>query len=161
MFQMSLPWWEFIVRAAVVYAALLIFVRLSGKRAVGEFTAFDFVVLMLISESAQGALNGGDGSVPGGLVLVATLVTLNYGVGALSARSQRVDRLLEGEPVVLIRNGVIRHAALKRENVPISDLDEAMRRAGLKDCAQVELAMLETNGEITMIKRASEEQDED
>jgi len=153
MFDMSLPWWEFLVRAAIIYCALLVFMRLSGKRAVGEFTAFDFVVLMLISESAQGALNGGDGSIPGSILLVATLVSLNYAVGAWSARSPRFDKLLEGEPVVLIRNGVIRHAALKRENVPISDLDAALRREGLKDCTLVELAMLETNGEITVIKR--------
>jgi uncharacterized membrane protein YcaP (DUF421 family) len=153
MFELSLPWWEFIARASMVYVALLIFVRISGKRAVGEFTPFDFVVLIMLSESAQGALTGGDQSVPGGLLLVATLVGLNYLVAALSARSRHVDRLLEGEPVMLVRHGRILKGALKRENLPLSDLQEALRKAGLADATGVELAMLETNGEITVVKK--------
>ena len=157
MFELSLPWWEFIARAAIVYIALLAFLRLSGKRSVGEFTPFDFVVLILLSESAQGALTGGDASVPGALLLVATLVGLNYLVGALSARFKSVDRLVEGEPVVLVRHGKILHAALTRENVPISDLEESFRKNGLIDASNVELAMLETNGEITVVQRKSAE----
>ncbi len=157
MFELSLPWWEFIARAATIYIALLAFVRLSGKRSVGEFTPFDFVVLILLSESAQGALTGGDESIPGAILLVATLVGLNYLVGALSARFQSVDKLVEGEPVVLVRHGRILHGALKRENVPMSDLEESFRMNGLIDASTVELAMLETNGEITVVQRKSTE----
>jgi len=154
MFEMSLPWWEFLLRAAAIYIALLIFLRLSGKRSVGEFTPFDFVVLILLSESAQGALTGGDESIPGALLLVATLVGLNYLVGLLSARFKSVDKLVEGEPVVLVRHGKILHRALKRENVPISDLEESLRKNGLTNASTVELAMLETNGEITVVQKA-------
>lgn len=151
MLELSMPWWEFVVRAAMIYVALLVFVRLSGKRAVGEFTPFDFVVLILLSESAQGALTGGDESIPGALLLVATLVGLNYLVGLLSARFRGVDRLVEGEPVVLVRHGKILLGALKRQNVSIADLEEALRKNGLNDARTVELAMLETSGEITVV----------
>ncbi len=151
MLELSMPWWEFLVRAATIYVALLVFVRLSGKRAVGEFTPFDFVVLILLSESAQGALTGGDESIPGAILLVGTLVGLNYLVGVLSARFRGVDKLVEGEPVVLVHHGRILYGALKRENVPISDLEESLRKNGLTDATTVELAMLETNGEITMV----------
>ena len=155
MFELSLPWWEFLVRAAAIYIALLVFVRISGKRAVGEFTGFDLVVLILLSESAQGALTGGDESIPGALLLVATLVGLNYLVGLLSSRSRSIDKLIEGEPVALVRDGKVLYRALKRENVPISDLEEAFRRAGLTEATAVQLAVLETNGEITVVKTDS------
>ena len=153
MFDLSLPWWELVARAAMMYAALLVLVRLSGKRTVGEFTAFDLLVVMLLAESSQGALGGGDESVSGSLVTAATLVALNFAVGFVSARSKAVDKLVEGEPVVLIRNGKVLTAALRRNNVPESDLGEALRMQGVKEHADVEIAMLETNGKITVIEK--------
>src|SRR5688500_6980674 len=98
MFTFDEPWWQLIARAVIVYIVLMILVRLSGKRTVGEFTPFDLVVVLLIAEASQGALTGGDNSIPGGLVLAATLIAINYGVGFVSARSQRFDALVEGEP---------------------------------------------------------------
>jgi hypothetical protein len=74
MFDMEAPWWEFILRAGVVYVALLVMVRVSGKRTVGQFTPFDLVVVMLLSEAVSGSINGQDGSLPGGLIAGATLV---------------------------------------------------------------------------------------
>lgn len=153
MFDLSAAPWEFALRGAMVYFALMILVRLSGKRTVGEFTPFDMVVVLLLAESTQGALTGGDQSVPGALIVCATLVALNFAIGFVSARSKTVDKLVEGEPVVLMRNGKELPGALRRNNVPPSDLEEALRHAGIAERAQVAFAVLETDGEISVVKR--------
>ncbi len=88
MFDFGEPWWQLVARAVIVYIVLMVLARLSGKRTVGEFTPFDLVVVLLISEATQGALTGSDHSVPGGLLLAATLIGVNYGVGFASARSK-------------------------------------------------------------------------
>jgi uncharacterized membrane protein YcaP (DUF421 family) len=118
MFDLSLPWWQFIVRGALVYLALMLFLRFSGKRTVGEFTPFDLLVVILVGETAQGALTGGDESVLGALIVAATLVSLNYLIGFASARSQLIDKLVEGEPVVIVRNGRVLKEVMRRNNSP-------------------------------------------
>ena len=153
MFGLDQPWWHLVVRAVVVFVALMILVRLSGKRTVGEFTPFDLVVVLLIAEAAQGALTGGEESLPGGLILATTLIAINYGVGFLSARNQWFDKLVEGEPVVLVHQGRRLDQALRRNNVPVSDLEEAIRKAGFGHDKEVGLAILETDGEITVLPR--------
>lgn len=157
MFSLSQPWWEFVVRGALIYVVILFLVRLSGKRTVGEFTPFDLVVVILIGESTQGALTGGDESVLGAPLVAATLIALNQLLGYLSARSNTVDRLLEGEPVLLVRNGRVLHKALRANNLPVSDLEESVRKQGLASMDEVALAMLETNGEITVVPRHHED----
>ena len=153
MFDLSLPWWQFIVRGALVYLALMLFLRCSGKRTVGEFTPFDLLVVILVGETAQGALTGGDESVLGALIVAATLVALNYLIGFASARSQLIDKLVEGEPVVIVRNGRVLKEVMRRNNLPQTDLEEAMRKSQVTDPSDVAIAMLETNGEITVIKK--------
>jgi uncharacterized membrane protein YcaP (DUF421 family) len=155
MWTTSAPWWEYVLRGAVVYVALMLLIRIAGKRTMGEITPFDLIVILLVGESAQGALLGNDHSVTAGLLVAGTLVLLNFTTGFVSARSRRFDRLVEGEPVVLVRDGELRERALKRENIPLSDLDEAIRMAGLARRSDVGLAMLETNGRITIVPRAS------
>lgn len=153
MFSLSAPWWEFVARGAFIYLVILFLVRLSGKRTVGEFTPFDLVVVILIGESTQGALTGGDESVFGAPIVAATLIALNALAGYLSARSRIVDRLLEGEPVLLARDGVVLQRALRANNLPATDLEEAVRKQGLASLDEVALAVLETNGEITVVPK--------
>jgi hypothetical protein len=74
MFDMDLPWWEFVVRGAVVYLALLVMVRLSGRRTISQLTPFDLLVVMLLSEAVSNGMSGGDNSVGGGLIIAATLI---------------------------------------------------------------------------------------
>lgn len=131
MWEMSAPWWQFPLRAVLVYLVLLVLVRLSGKRTLGQFSAFDIIVLMLVAEAAQGPLTGNDHSLPGGLLVVATLIALNYGLAWWSTRSRGVDVLLEGEPVVLLRHGREICGRIRAHHIPAGDFDEAMRRAGL------------------------------
>lgn len=147
--------WEFVIRAVIVYFSIMLLLRLSGKRTVGEFTAFDMIVILLISESTQGALIASDESITGALIVCATLVGLNFLTAFLSTRFVAVDKLVEGQPVVLIHKGKVFVEALRRNNVPMSDLKEALRQHGASAVGQVALAVLETDGTISVIKATS------
>ena len=153
MFELQLDWWELMVRAVIVYFAVLIMVRLSGKRTIGEFSPFDVIVLLLLSEAAQGALTGNDHSVTGGLLVVATLIGLNLIVAFATARSQKLESLVEGDPVTLIKDGVKREDAIKRNNILEGDLAEAMRANEIRHVSEVEWAVLEPDGNISFFKR--------
>lgn len=154
MFSPSLPWWEFPARAALVYAALLVMVRLSGKRTVGQFTPFDLLVVMLLSESVSNALGGGDDSVAGGLMAAASLIVLNGLVAIASARSRRVERLVEGDAVLIGRDGRLYDEVLRRHRVGAGDIARALREA---DCEvhELRLAFLEADGSISVQKRSA------
>src|SRR5690606_24851567 len=107
MFDLSIPWWEFIVRAGAVYLVLLVMVRVTGKRTVGQFTPFDLIVVMLLSEGVSNSLTGGDESLGGGLIIAATLVALDMVIAVVTSRSKKMDRAIQGSPVLVGRDGVI------------------------------------------------------
>jgi uncharacterized membrane protein YcaP (DUF421 family) len=151
LFDLSLPWWQFVLRALVVYIGVMVLVRLSGKRAVGQFTPFDLVLLILIGNAVQNGMNGGDNSLTGALILAVCLISLNYAVAWVIARHPRVRRFVEGNPVELARNGKIHRDVLRRELVSKSDFREAMREAGCEEVEHIKLAMLETNGRISIL----------
>lgn len=157
MFDLAMPWWQFVLRAAIVYVVLLGMLRLSGKRAAGQFTPFDMILVVLLGNAVQNSLLGEDVSLLGGLILAATLIGLNWLVGLASSRSRRVDRLVEGVPVLLARNGQVYREVLKREMITESDFDEAMRQAGCTKHENIRLALLETNGKISILTRAGGE----
>ena len=152
MFDMDLPWWEFVARGALVYLALLAMVRLSGRRTISQLTPFDLLVVMLLSEAVSNGLSGGDDSVSGGLIIAATLIVLNASIGMLSARSRKMEALFDGETVLLGRDGVFFDKVVKRNRVGQSDIEQALREA---DCARHEMqcAFLEAGGTITIMKR--------
>ena len=151
MFGLAMPWWAFVLRACIVYFILLALIRASGKRTMGQFTPFDMLLVVLLGNAVQNALLGEDTSVAGGLLLAATLITLNWVVGFVSARSQKVEAMIEGSPVLLACNGEIYREVLRRELISRADFDKAMREAGCLDIDQVKLAVLETNGHITVV----------
>ncbi|MCZ8258492.1 MAG: DUF421 domain-containing protein [Polaromonas sp.] len=154
MFDMHASWWELPVRAAVIYIALLIMVRLSGRRTVGQFTPFDLLVVMLLSESVSSGLSGGEESVTGGLLAAATLVVLNVAVAYVTSRSVRIQALVEGRAVLIGRNGEIFAEVLKKHRVPMCDVEQSLREA---DCALADMkyACLEADGQISVLKEAS------
>ena len=114
MVNLSLPWWEFILRGVIVFCVLLVMVRVSGRRTVGQFTPFDLLVVMLLSESVSNSLTGGDDSVAGGLIVAATLVALNMTAAYLSSHSKYMADLLDGSPVLLGRDGKMFDEVLKK-----------------------------------------------
>ena len=154
MFDIQLPWWEFAVRAGVVYLVLLAMVRLTGKRTVGQFTPFDLIVVLLLSEAVSGSIAGQDESLTGGLIAAATLLLLNVLIAYASSRSKRFDTLVEGNPVLVGRDGVIYEDVLKRQRVTRSDVDKALREADC-DLRDMRLAILEADGIINIMKKQS------
>ena len=153
LFVLSAPWWHFALRAVLIYAMVMVMIRLSGKRAVGQFTPFDLVLLILIGNAVQNGLNGGDNSITGALVLAGCLIALNYIVALLTSRSRRVDHIVEGVPKVIARDGVIFHDVLRKELVSLDDYHEALRMNNVGDPDDVALALLETNGSISVVSK--------
>ncbi|WP_313139533.1 YetF domain-containing protein [Stenotrophomonas sp.] len=153
LFALAMPWWEFILRAVVVYTVVLGMVRLGGKRALGQITPFDVLLIVLLGNAVQNALPGSDTSLGGGLLLAATLILLNYAVGWLTTRSRRMERIIEGEPVVIGRDGRWFDSVLRREQVTRADVEAALRQQGCLGVDEVALALLENNGHITIIPR--------
>lgn len=153
LFQLSAPWWHFVLRAIVVYVLVMVLMRASGKRAVGQFTPFDLVLLILIGNAVQNGINGGDNSLTGAVIMASTLIVLNYIVALAIARSRRVEKWVEGVPVLLARDGQVFHDVLRRELVSNDDFAEALRMNGINDHAEIGLAVLETNGHISVVLR--------
>lgn len=153
LFELSAPWWIFVLRSAAIYLLVMVLVRVSGKRAVGQFTPFDLVLLILIGNAVQNGINGGDNSLTGAVIMASTLIVLNYGVAWLTARNRMAERVVEGAPVVLAHDGVVYRDALARELVSPDDFREAMRLNNIASVDEIGLAMLETNGNISMLAR--------
>jgi len=131
----------------------LLMIRVSGKRTMGQFTPFDMLLVVLLGNAVQNALLGEDTSVGGGLLLAATLIALNWGVGLVSARSSRVEAMIEGTPVLLARDGKVFREVLRKELISRADFDKALREAQCVDVDEIDSAVLETNGHITIVKK--------
>ena len=154
MWTIELPHWHhFIVRAAVVYAFLLVILRFTGKRQVGQLAPFDLVLLLILSNAVQNAMNGGDNSITGGLRLATTLVALNWGVGWLTYRSKWLEVLIEGQPLILVHDGKINTQALKSVQMTMHELRAALRASGCTCEDEVRFAVLENNGHVTVIPK--------
>lgn len=151
MFIPSLPWWELVLRAVVVYLALLVMVRLSGRRTIGQFSPFDLLVVLLLSEAVSNSLSGADESLFGGLLVAGSLVLLNSLVALTASRVRPLGKLLEGDPVIVGRNGQLLERVMARHRLTRAELEESLRRA---DCPlqEMSLAVLESNGEISIMK---------
>lgn len=150
MFSLTVAWWELVLRGAIVFVSVLVMLRVTGKRQVGEFTPFDLVLLLLISEAASPSLTNGDNSWTGAMIVIATLLGLNALIGRLATRSRRFDRWLEGRPRFLIRRGRVQYGVLRRESISKNDLMAAIRAEGCERPSQVEYAILETSGRISV-----------
>ena len=153
MWQLSVSWWEIILRVVIIYVFLLIILRLSGKRQVGQLAPFDLVLLLVLSNSVQNAMNGGDNSVLAGLISAGTLVFLNYSVGLATYRSKKLEALVEGRPEVLIHNGRVFSDVMRREKLTHHELNAALRAAGCACMEEVHFAILENNGVISVQRK--------
>ena len=143
---------QIVMRTGVIYLLVLIGVRLSGKREVGQMTPFDLTLLLLLSNSVQNAMTGPDTSLLGGAVAACTLLVLNYGVAAVSGSNRHLRRLIQGEPSLLIHDGKVIESHMARERVSMDELHRALREHGINNCDQVALAVLEVDGSISCLK---------
>ena len=143
---------EIALRTVVVYAVVLIGVRLSGKREVGQMTPFDLTLLLLISNGVQNAMTGSDTSLLGGVVASATLLILNYFVAELSGANRRFRKLVQGQPSLLVHDGKVIEPHMAKEHVSMDELQRALREHGISSYHDVALAVLEVDGSISCLK---------
>jgi uncharacterized membrane protein YcaP (DUF421 family) len=155
MWRLAQPWWEFALRALLVYGFLLVALRLTGKRQVGQLSPFDFVLLLVLSNAVQNSMNAGDNTVLAGFILVATLLAVNGVMSWLTWRSKRAEILLDGRPQILVHNGLLDEAMLASERITRHELMAAVRQAGVSDVADIRVAILETNGRINVIAKSA------
>ena len=155
MFDLAIPWWSFIVRTLVVYLALLIGLRLVGRRELGQMTPFDLVVILLIANALQNAMVGPDTSVTGGLASAFTLLAVNWILSQLRARIPWLRRVVEGEPILLVSEGKVIDEHLRRASIDRADLEQAVREHGVATISEVETATLEVDGTVSVISKDS------
>src|SRR5262249_42568602 len=150
---MAVARWELILRSAIVYAFLLVLLRLTGKRQVGQLAPFDLVLLLVLSNAVQNSMNGGDNSLIGGVISATTLVGLNLVVGYATFRSKKMEAFIEGRPQVLIHNGKLFEAVMKKASLTHHELNAALRQSGCECIEDVHSAILENNGAISVVPR--------
>src|SRR5690242_4996737 len=138
-----------VLRTAAVYATVLVGVRLSGKREVGQMTPFDLTLLLLISNAVQNAMTGPDTSLAGGVVAAATLLILNYLIAELSGGNRRFRKFVQGQPSLLVHDGKVIEAHMAKEHVSTDELQRSMREHGISSIHDVALAVLEVDGSIS------------
>jgi uncharacterized membrane protein YcaP (DUF421 family) len=141
-----------VLRTLVVYFSILVGFRLAGKREVGQLAPFDFALILLIANAVQNAMVGPDTSLVGGLVAAGVLITANFALGRLATHSRRVERLLRGRARLLVRHGKVDAAALQEERISHEDLLQALRENGCPSIDCCRLAVLETDGTISVIE---------
>src|SRR2546426_6225070 len=143
---------EIALRTAVIYAVVLVGVRLSGKREVGQMTPFDLTLLLLISNAVQNAMTGPDTSLLGGLIAASTLLLLNYLIAEVSGGNRRFRKFVQGQPSLLVHDGEIITSHMAKEHVSMDELQRALREHGIASYHDVALAVLEVDGSISCLK---------
>jgi len=146
MFALALPVAEKILRPAIVYAFLVIMLRLFGKRELAQLNPFDLVVLLSVSNTVQNAIIGDDNSVTGGLIGAFTLFAVNYLVVRFLFRHRRLDEILEGTPTKLVENGRVCEGGLAKELLTRSELLNVAHRQGFGRLDEVQNCSLEPGG---------------
>jgi uncharacterized membrane protein YcaP (DUF421 family) len=155
MFHLSVSPEELIIRSVVTYLVFLVLLRVFGKREVGQFTLYDLVFILLVANALQPAMTGPDTSLGGGLLILGTLVLVNFllGLGRIYG-PPGVRRLLAPQPTVIAKDGRWLEASLRREGLTLEDCEMALREHGLEDVGDIEEAVLEPDGTISVIPKA-------
>ncbi len=156
MFDLGTDWWEILLRTALIYTALIVGFRLTGKRQIGQMAPFDLVVILLIANAVQNAMVGPDTSLIGGLLAAAALLGTNMVVAQVRQRNSYIRSMVEGHPVVLIAAGKVMEKNASHEGVDALELEQAIRENGLSGLEEVKLAVLEVDGTISIVPRSAE-----
>ena len=138
-------------RTLIIYIVVLIGLRLSGKREIGQMTVFDLVVLLLIANSVQNAMVGPDTSLTGGILAAVVLLLVNTAIARLRLRWPRLRALVEGTPTLLVLHGELIKAHLRKEEIDEETLLAALREHGVTKINEVEMAVLEIDGSISVV----------
>src|SRR6266566_3831431 len=159
LFVLGIPLLEKILRPILVYAFLVVSLRLSGKRELVQLNPFDLVVLLTLSNTVQNAIIGDDNSVLGGIISATSLLATNFLVVRFLYRHRKLDQLVEGRADVLIEDGKVRTQHLKTELITMAQLEAAARKQGFSSLSEVSQCVLEPGGTLTFVgkKPAAEE----
>ncbi len=141
-----------ILRTTIIYCVILLGMRISGKRELGQMTPIDLVLILLISNAVQNAMTGPDTSVTGGIIAAATLLILNWVTNRLIQKDRSLRKLLEGTPTILVHNGKLIHKNLLSEKISSETLNQAFREHGVTNISDIHLATLEIDGSISVIR---------
>jgi len=152
-FELSVPLWEIVLRTAVIYVTVLGLLRIAGKRELGQMSPADLVVILIIANAVQNAMNGGDVSLIGGVISAATLVGMNLVLGRFGRSIPVLGRLVVEEPTLLLQDGHPIEENIRRERVEIDEIEMAAREHGIADLNEVAAAVLEIDGSISIIPK--------
>ncbi len=147
------PLLEKIVRPIIIYAFLVLILRIGGRKQLGQLSPFDLVVILTLSNTVQNAIIGEDNSITGGIIGATSLVLTNLAVGRFFFRYQGLERRFEGTEVTFVRGGQVDRPALARERITEDQLLTAVHRAGLRSLDEVDIAMLESSGAISVLPK--------
>ena len=153
LFHTDLPWWNLVVRAGVVYIAVLLLLRLAGKRQVAQMSMIELVAVLLISNAVQNSMNGGDNSLLGGIILAAVILLLSTALAYATYRNCRFERWVHGRPTLLIHHGKILHERLSRELMTVKELKQILRKQSIHNLLEVAEAVLESDGFVSVVKK--------
>src|SRR5438270_6124636 len=141
-----------VVRSVVVYVFLMVALRLAGRRELGQMTTFDLVLLLVLANAVQNAINAGDNSLTSGLISAATLLVINFAVGEATYRWRWFERLVQGRPCPLVREGKLILRNMKKERITLEELRSALRKQGIDGVSQCKHAQLESDGTLTAVR---------
>ncbi|HEX6031145.1 MAG TPA: YetF domain-containing protein [Tepidiformaceae bacterium] len=156
MFDLGTDWWAIVIRTLAAYLALLVGLRLTGRRQLGQMTPFDFVVILLIANALQNAMIGPDTSLLGGLIAAAVLLVANYVASRVLHGVPLFGRIVEGQPAVLIADGELISANIRHEGVDLAELEQAVREHGVEGLDDVKMAVLEVDGTISVVPKSAQ-----
>ena len=158
LFISGIPYLEKAIRTLLVYFAVLLGLKLAGKRELSQLNPFDLVVLLLLSNTVQNAIIGNDNSVVGGLFGAAVLLLANHFLVRYLFKSGRLDRI-EGSPDVLVTEGRVLRDRLNKEMITVPELEAAARKQGINSMAEIKECRLETGGALTFVTRVPTHED--
>ena len=153
LFHMSVSSGNLIIRAVVVYGAVLFLLRISGKRQLGQMSAIELVTVLLISNAVQNSMNAGDNSLVGGLLSAVILIVLSWSISMLTYRSKAARFVFEGRATLLVHNGKAIIKNLEHERLSIEELRSLLRRQGIHHLDDIHTAILESDATLTVTKK--------
>ncbi len=156
MFTLGTAWWEIVIRATVVYVDIILLLRFTGRRSLGQRNAIDLVLILIVANAVQNAMMGSDVSLLGGLIAAATLFAVNAVLDRILGDSMRARDFFTGSPVVLINHGQVVEANCLKQHIGMSELQEALREHGVENIGQVKHAILEMDGSLSIVPSGSE-----
>lgn len=153
MWNLSFPWWQFVFRGTIVYVALLVMLRLAGKREISQMGVGEFVAILLVSNAVQNSMNGGDISISGGLILSVVIIAISVICAYLTFRYPLMRRIIQGNPVILVRDGSLISDNLRKVLLSESELQTILREQGFHNIHEIEIAILESDGQVSVVRK--------